>query len=266
MNLNLLSFAETYYHTRGFQKIEVPWTVDKAVSNLTKPPQRHNYFLEGKVLVGSAEQSFLQEYFSGRLTPGRYLASTPCFRDEEILDDLHRQYFLKTELIQIGKVNKKSLRQIINIAKDFFVQFIPVKEIALANGSYDIYSENTDIELGSYGIREFTLNNKSIKYIYATGCALPRLSQVISLEKKTGYHKNLDIPKTKIGSILKIFEEVYELQDAVFEKQKLLVLCELADILGAIDWYLVNNEIDLTLDDLYQMSQLTKRAFKTGAR
>jgi|WetSurMetagenome_2_1015567.scaffolds.fasta_scaffold70102_1 hypothetical protein len=266
MNLQLLNNAEIYYQLNGFKKIEAPWTVKKEISDLTKPPQRRDFLLEGEVLVGSAEQSFLDLYFSNRLQDGRYVSTTPCFRDEEVLDDLHRQYFLKTELIQIGNVNLRSLQEIITIALGFFSQFIPVDVIKLDEESFDIYSKKSHIELGSYGIRRFSLNGQKIEYIFATGCAVPRLSSVIKKEKKIGYHQDLAIPKTSVGSILKVFEEVHELQDAVLQKQKVLALCELADLVGAIDLYLKENKTNLSLHDLQKMSRLTRRAFKVGSR
>ena len=266
MNLQLLNYAEIYYQLNGFKKIEVPWTVNKEISDLTKPPLRRDFILEGKVLVGSAEQSFLDMFFANQIKKGRYVSTTPCFRDEEVLDDLHHQYFLKTELIQIGDVSFRSLQEIIGTAIGFFSQFIPVEIVKLDEESFDIYSLKSHIELGSYGIHRFSLNGQKIEYIFATGCAVPRLSTVIEKEKKIGYHQDLAIPKTSVGSILKVFEEVHELQDALLQKEKVLAICELADLVGAIEIYLKQNKTNLSLHDLQKMSCLTKRAFKVGSR
>src|ERR1700722_19548558 len=98
IDYNILNHSIFYYKTNGFEYIEVPWTVDESISNMTKPDYKKNFFLKEKSLVGSAEQSFMQLIKENKLNYGKYITTTPCFRDE-IVDDLHKQYFMKTELI-----------------------------------------------------------------------------------------------------------------------------------------------------------------------
>ncbi len=78
-----------------------------------------------------------------------------------------------------------------------------------------------------------------------------------------GYHKN-KIDKGIIGEFSKITEEYQELQDAVEQNNKVLIICELTDLIGAIEEY--SKKFNLTIDDLKSFSDLTKSAFKEGKR
>lgn len=80
-----------------------------------------------------------------------------------------------------------------------------------------------------------------------------------------GYHLR-EIEKGELGEFSKIREEFEEAEDALGQDAKLMLLCELSDMLGAIEAYLEKHHPGTTLSDLKQMSDLTKRAFKTGRR
>jgi hypothetical protein len=79
-----------------------------------------------------------------------------------------------------------------------------------------------------------------------------------------GYHTR-DIPKGVLGELSKIDEEYMELSDASSQGAKMLILCELCDLIGAIEAY-VENHHNLSLDDLIQMKDLTAQAFRDGSR
>ena len=78
-----------------------------------------------------------------------------------------------------------------------------------------------------------------------------------------GYHRRT-IPKGKLGEISKIDEEYLELQDALDQNNPVMVLCELCDIVGAIEAYA--KKYNITLDQLILMKDATKNAFETGHR
>ena len=78
-----------------------------------------------------------------------------------------------------------------------------------------------------------------------------------------GYHKT-KIPKGILGEFSKIEEEFLELKDAKEQGDKVLILCELTDMLGAIEEYI--KKYNLTLYDLKLFSDKTKKAFKEGNR
>jgi hypothetical protein len=78
-----------------------------------------------------------------------------------------------------------------------------------------------------------------------------------------GYHK-VKIEKGRVGEYSKIREEFDELTDAVGQDNKVLIICELTDIVGAIEEYA--KKFGLTLDDLKKFSDLTKSAFNEGTR
>jgi hypothetical protein len=80
-----------------------------------------------------------------------------------------------------------------------------------------------------------------------------------------GYHIT-KIKKGEIGKSSKILEEVEELIDAEKQGCKIMQLVELSDLIGAVELYLAKNFPGMMLEDLTSMSNITQRAFRTGAR
>jgi hypothetical protein len=78
-----------------------------------------------------------------------------------------------------------------------------------------------------------------------------------------GYHLK-EIPKGKLGEISKIKEEFEELVDANEQKNSILEICELADLLGAIEAYA--KKWNLSLGDLNKMKESNRKAFEDGTR
>lgn len=73
-----------------------------------------------------------------------------------------------------------------------------------------------------------------------------------------------EIEKGKLGEFSKIKEEFEELEDAFQQEHKVLQICELCDLIGAIELYAEN--FNLTLNDLIQMKNSNKNAFLSGKR
>lgn len=80
-----------------------------------------------------------------------------------------------------------------------------------------------------------------------------------------GYHLK-EIPKGILGELSKIREELEEAQDAWDQGCDIMVLIELADLLGALRAVLDTYYPGFTLDDLAKMADITKRAFESGQR
>ena len=78
-----------------------------------------------------------------------------------------------------------------------------------------------------------------------------------------GYHLR-EIKKGVLGEFSKIEEEFNELKDGVEQNDKILIICELTDMVGAIEEYAKN--FGLTLEDLKKFSDKTKKAFRDGDR
>lgn len=178
IDYKLIAESIDYYENGGFKRIESPWTVSEYIDNITKPKDVLSFQLKhnNKCLVASGEQSFLYLYLKDFLPKGEFQTTTPCFRFESF-DYSHTKYFIKNELIKTDLVNTSELDRITNLCFNFFKKYIPNIEIIKTDIGYDIdYKGN---ELGSYGIRE----NEYLKWIYATGCAEPRLSKIINLYK-----------------------------------------------------------------------------------
>lgn len=182
-----------HYKRHGFVPIETPWTVSKETSAITKPEAKNDNELthNGKVLVASGEQSFLYLMIKGFLLPGKYQTCTPCFRNDSF-DILHRKYFIKNELIITDNVNVEELKKVVGLSMSFFSSVLPHETLEIVNKTEYVESvriDSTDIEcridgklyeLGSYGIRR----HEYLEWIYATGCAEPRLSNVRDIYQK----------------------------------------------------------------------------------
>ncbi len=190
IDYKLLSEAIVYYESLGYQRIEAPWTVTPAISNITKPtwlddPEKF-VLKSGKELVASGEQSFLYLYNKGFLPKGRFQTITPCFRNDAF-DETHTKYFMKLELIDTSEgINCQTVHRMMGHAFNFY------KEIIMENlkGDFNLNShvldhsedkrqidiEFNDVEIGSYGIRECSF----LKWVYGTGLAEPRFSRLVN--------------------------------------------------------------------------------------
>jgi aspartyl/asparaginyl-tRNA synthetase len=176
IDFKLLNESIDFYEAEGFKRVETPWAVSEEIDKITKPFSNLSFQLKhnDKCLVASGEQSFLYQYLKGFLPKGRFQTVTPCFRYENF-DFLHTKYFLKNELIITDKVTDSTLYEVVQIALNFYRQYMPNAEVVGHKDGFDI--EIHGKELGSYGIRECEF----LKWIYATGCAEPRTSNLIKL-------------------------------------------------------------------------------------
>lgn len=80
-----------------------------------------------------------------------------------------------------------------------------------------------------------------------------------------GYH-NREIKRGEIGDVSKIREELEELEDAIEQGVRVMQLCELSDIVRAIQLNLEKHHPGYTIHDLIQMADVTARAFADGTR
>ena len=180
IDYNRINNSIKFYESKGFKRIESPWTVTKAVSSITKPEGKGDWEIVGKdkVLVASGEQSFLYLYLKGFLPKGKYQTITPCFR-EEVFDQTHTKYFMKNELIITDDVSKESLKYIVNTAKEFFEKELNHRiDVVETKEGFDL--ECVGIEIGSYGIRSC----EYLDWIYGTGLAEPRMTFVKNIIDK----------------------------------------------------------------------------------
>lgn len=181
IDYELISKSITYYDKHGFQRVEAPWAVSQAIDDITRPKDAIPFQLKhnNKRLVASGEQSFLYLYLKNFLPRGQFQTVTPCFR-YEAFDFLHSKYFIKNELIKTDIVNAHELDKIVEVSWNFFVKLFDNDrklEIKTTEIGYDIEIDGK--ELGSYGIRSCEF----LDWIYATGCAEPRTSNLIQLFK-----------------------------------------------------------------------------------
>lgn len=178
INWSYISQAVQFYALRGYQHVEVPWIIPHAVIMGTAPAWVTPLATPEGDLVGSGEQGLLHMALQGRLTPGRYQTTTPCWRDDPE-DELHGRHFVKVELM-ILKANPtpEDRDAIMTDAKAFYDHFLSTTRLVvdLEPHQVDIICDETKIELGSYGVRRFL----HAAWAYGTGCAEPRLSTVLA--------------------------------------------------------------------------------------
>ena len=125
INYKLLNDSIEYYEEKGYSRVESPWTVTKEISSITKPDDKMDFELvhNGKVLVGSGEQSFLYLYLKNFLPKGRFQTVTPCFRYESF-DFLHTKYFMKNELIITDDFTQETVEKMVDDSFDFFSRYL----------------------------------------------------------------------------------------------------------------------------------------------
>lgn len=176
--INGLSHFSKY---KNINIIDVPYVVPDHINRLTCPdrvPLVHHS--EGISYVGSAEQSFLYLHELNQLDRNelRYMAITPCIRDE-CQDETHFKAFLKCELFSY---DENEYKDFILYAISFFSQYMDVA-VEKTNDGFDIVGCQSRVELGSYGKRTLMINNQLLSFSYGTAFAEPRTSYVIKREK-----------------------------------------------------------------------------------
>jgi len=80
-----------------------------------------------------------------------------------------------------------------------------------------------------------------------------------------GYHTR-SFDKGEYGEVSKIKEEWEEFLDAHAQGARVLELCELADMYGAMAGYVEKNFPGMTMFDVIMMADMTRSAFKDGER
>lgn len=81
------------------------------------------------------------------------------------------------------------------------------------------------------------------------------MSKFMETEKRLKHLK--DIPKGIYGDFSKIKEEFLELEDSVEQKDKILQICELSDLIGAIEGFSMK-KFNLSIEDLHKFANKIK--------
>lgn len=203
------------YISHGYTQVSVPWMVERKYSLATCGDVGLVYETKNDlILVGSAEQGFIQEDAHGRLPEGRYFAVTPCFRDEPVIDRYHQKTFVKIELYSNTGILIDERDKMIDAALDVFRSrmfevstnlapnhnfsdvILPMPVVKATDDGYDIVCGG--VELGSYGIRSF----ENTMWAYGTGLAEPRMSTLTRELIKQAHEKS-----KKYSTLLEISSE-----------------------------------------------------------
>ncbi len=185
----LLGQAVSFYQRLGYTAVDVPWWAPRSVVQETchDPDRIMDIHVPGEPvasLVGSAEQSFMYLRRTGSLSPGRYVACTPCFRNEPVADRLHLQRFMKVELFDNRAATFASLtiNDVLADAGAFFRRYVDHESLVKVRTQDGWDLELAGIEIGSYGIRRSAGDDHA--WVYGTGLAEPRFSTARSLQSR----------------------------------------------------------------------------------
>jgi hypothetical protein len=181
INWYYLSQAVNLFKARGYEYVEAPWIVPTEVLKVTCPEE--HWIVQSNIggLVGSAEQSFIHLENIKSLKTGKFVACTPCFRNEERVDNLRQKTFMKVELYSNKDVSSIALEHLVNDMLAFYRTFLSIDEwstldrVSFPDGSVDI--ELAGIEIGSYGTRE----RDGRCWLYGTALAEPRFSSALKI-------------------------------------------------------------------------------------
>ena len=80
-----------------------------------------------------------------------------------------------------------------------------------------------------------------------------------------GYHLTR-IERGELGELSKVQEELDELRDAMRQGSRIMAAVELADLVGALQAFMVRHLPGLTMEDLEKFAAITRRAFENGHR
>lgn len=164
----MLADAIAYYERIGYTYVEVPYAVSKDIIRLTLPPEYDDAVQPVEpfgCLVGSAEQSLLSMDLPPQDGLG-YVACSPCFRPEPVLNELYQFHFMKVELFQTDNLNP--IRMLLDA--QMFMNRFALTEVVRTDQGKDLTVDG--IEVGSYGFR----SAEGRKWACGTGLALPRFS------------------------------------------------------------------------------------------
>lgn len=176
INWGRIGRAVEFYKALGYTYVELPWTASENYMQATIG-RVHMLNSDLGFLVGSAEQAFIERDGKRNLPKGKYVACTPCFRDD-VKDDTHNKTFMKVEIYQNDVVSPSEMTRTLANVRKFLVQEGAKPEIVVRETIDEVELEVNGIEVGSYGMREYG----NIKWIYATGLAEPRLSKALEIE------------------------------------------------------------------------------------
>lgn len=179
---NLTRVAD-FHKQDGYQDMPMPWVASQRAMEVTLPPGVSATTLDGtRLLVGSAEQAFIDCMLTGVLKPGKWMTITPCFRHEIQYDDLHLPYFMKLELIHYMPVGNARHHMNAMIAQaqagcEYLLgTTAPAARTQLVKTDMGWDLNLAGHEIGSYGVRLF----EGHCWVYGTGLAEPRFSTLMS--------------------------------------------------------------------------------------
>jgi hypothetical protein len=167
----IIADAVAFYESHDYQYVEAPWFApDCALMTTCPSPELIIRSQTHGGLVGSAEQSFVALDMEGKLGRGSFVAATPCFRNEPMIDGLHQSTFVKVELYRNDKVDMGALHDMVAAAQAFFYTLTDDVRVETSSEGYDLVLNG--VEIGSYGIRQ----SGKHKWLFGTGVAEPRFS------------------------------------------------------------------------------------------
>jgi hypothetical protein len=194
-NYNRIARAQEFYKGRGYLNVETPWMVTAQAIRATLPLGKTMMETIRGVLVGSGEQGFIQTMMDGKLEPGTYQTTTPCFQDD-IEGPWHQQITLIVYKPTPAEL-RATYEKVINDAMQCFFEVSDADafDAVQSDAGFDI--RFNEIVLGSYGVRQMGEH----LWVYGTGLAEPRFTAAMhslapTPESQTKATEGLETPAT----------------------------------------------------------------------
>jgi hypothetical protein len=180
INYNRIAQAQAFYKGRGYQNVEAPWLVMPQAVRATLPLGKTLMETVRGVMVNSGEQAFIQLIMDGKMEPGTYQTTTPCFQDAA---DHHSPYYFgadennpwsqQVELIWYQPDDvRASYERVVNDVMSCFFEISDAEAFDAMQNEEGVDLRFNGIVVGSYGVRKM---NEHL-WVYGTGLIEPRFT------------------------------------------------------------------------------------------
>jgi hypothetical protein len=262
------SFDDDGFDDDGFDKVQENIVLNKENTVLNKILSKIQ--LEEPILLSEATylyQIYINTYDIDSVTFNVFLKTELEAEFKKPIKIIHQSFDVRDkELKELKELNKMPQDNIIQNGT-YFTQMITRTDAirALKKSNYIVPKE----------AHFYEYSNEVLEKLYNTYCkqnledntnfvVINDLDNSVNFdEPQWGYHTRV-ITKGELGKVSKIREELEELEDAVLQNDKILQLCELSDLIGAIEAYSLT--LGMSLEDLKKFSDKTKKAFELGKR
>lgn len=178
----LVRFSKAWVED-GATWVDLPWVAPMPLVRETCPPGRRIFETPHGCLLASGEQAFIWLDGLGQLPTGLLVGWSPCYRDEDPIEQWHRFAFAKVEAYRMlgqEEHSHSALMEMVDMAARHMEKISPgvhVRQRWFKDGTADL--EINGHEVGSYGVRPHP-SREGRRYLYGTVVAEPRFTMALA--------------------------------------------------------------------------------------